>query len=408
MIKEVYREVVKETSINIVQSAYESLRKKNITKTGIRIYKDGKIGVSGALGDYDEKALEEMALNNLTVPYSYEASKEIKHIEDYEKEILSDKQLSEEVEELLEVVRREYDDFGIYNKINLVNQEVSLNNSCGLELLSKDSYISFDLMFSDKSIAGLEGFFWEFTKRSYNRAEILEEIDVLCRAYRNILPIPDKDSMPVVFYEYDMQPLMKFATDLNGVRFGSGTSIFSKDLDKRIFSEGFSLYATKKPEDTMGAFFDAEGVINKDYRYALIEEGIIRAPYTDKRTADKYKLPLTGAAGCQYDSAPTLAMPKLKIKESNKTIRELLAGEQAIFVLTASGGDFTPEGAFATPVQVPLLFDGENFIGRLPALQISSRIQDMFGGAYRGVSKDFINAGNTSRALIMDMKVAKL
>lgn len=30
-------------------------------------------------------------------------------------------------------------------------------------------------------------------------------------------------------------------------------------------------------------FFDAEGVVNNEYRYALIEKGVINTPYTDKK-----------------------------------------------------------------------------------------------------------------------------
>ncbi|WP_040214887.1 hypothetical protein [Clostridium polynesiense] len=116
MIKEKYSESIKETSINVVQSSFESLRKKNITKTGLRIYKEGMLGISGALGDYDEKELEKKALDNLIVPYDYEVSSNKKITEDYSKHIMTDEEFVQEVEAILEVCRRDFSDFGLYNK----------------------------------------------------------------------------------------------------------------------------------------------------------------------------------------------------------------------------------------------------------------------------------------------------
>lgn len=131
-------------------------------------------------------------------------------------------------------------------------------------------------------------------------------------------------------------------------------------------------------------------------------------PYTDKKTAKKYNLDLTGAATSEYDGVPTLGIPELKIKESEKTAKELLGGEMGIFVLMASGGDFTPEGNFGTPVQLAFLFDGEKFVGRLPELNVSSNVFDMFGNSFRGVSKNTISPVLNSRFLIMDMKVSEI
>jgi len=38
----------------------------------------------------------------------------------------------------------------------------------------------------------------------------------------------------------------------------------------------------------------------------------------------------------------------------------------------SSGGDFTPDGGFAGPVQVSFLFDGERLIDKLPEFTVSS------------------------------------
>jgi len=179
-------------------------------------------------------------------------------------------------------------------------------------------------------------------------------------------------------------------------------------MGMKVFNDNFTLYQNNNPKDLPVPFFDAEGVVNENYRYSLIENGVVISPYTNKRVSQKYNLPLTGSATCEYDSVPTLGTPAFKVKESEKTAKELLGGEMGIFVLMTSGGDFTPEGNFAAPVQLGLLFDGQKFIGRLPELNISSNLFDMFGNSFRGVSKDNCSLLSTSKYMIMDMKVSKL
>ena len=408
MIKEKYIERLRETSINIASNTLESIRKKDITKTGLRVYKDGKLGIAGALGSYNERELQERALKNLIIPYDYEVSRGLKRTIDNSKEILSSEEFVHEVEELLRIISHKHKGFGIYNKIKLINKETSLENTEGLELISRDSYVNMELMFSDKAIAGLEGFFWVLENRKYNRSNILEDIDELCNAYNNLLPIRKKSYMPVIFMEWDSMPYLKFMTDLNGNKLGSGASIFSGELGKKKFSDSFNLYSTRNPQEVKVPFFDGEGTVNEDYRYNLIEKGVIVSPFTDKRTAKKYGYALTGAAECEFDGPPTLTAPPMKIGVSNKTLKELVAGEEAIIALMAQGGDYTQEGGFATPVQVPLLFDGERIIGRLPALQVSSKIYNMFGEDFRGVSKDYMIPSCENRALVIDMNISSL
>lgn len=56
----------------------------------------------------------------------------------------------------------------------------------------------------------------------------------------------------------------------------------------------------------------------------------------------------------------------------------------AILVVVSSGGDFTPDGSFAAPVQVSFLFDGERIIGKLPEFTMRSNVYKMLGEDYIG------------------------
>ncbi|SCG81716.1 hypothetical protein DW1_0095 [Proteiniborus sp. DW1] len=73
-------------------------------------------------------------------------------------------------------------------------------------------------------------------------------------------------------------------------------------------------------------------------------------------------------------------------------------------VLIASGGDFTAEGVFGTPVQLAFLTDGERLIGRLPELTISGDVYTMFGDDFIGRSEDKAFVGQKALAINLDVK----
>ncbi|GAB1455942.1 hypothetical protein MASR2M48_12490 [Spirochaetota bacterium] len=54
-----------ETAVKIVGTKVNAVRIKDIIKKGARVYENGEIGVSGAVGDIPEKDLIEKAIENL-------------------------------------------------------------------------------------------------------------------------------------------------------------------------------------------------------------------------------------------------------------------------------------------------------------------------------------------------------
>ncbi len=410
MIKEKYIERIKETTINVTQTKIDSIRQKDIEKTGLRIYKDGYIGYVGTLGKYDEAELEKRAIDGLNnkIPYEYKPEGNFKKEEDFTSEIINKDKLVDEFDELLSIIRKEQPEFYFSNKLYLIDAEFNLQNDNGLDLRYRDRCIILGLIFKEKTSINIMDGFITFEGRHYNRDLVIEDINKTCNAYKNKVELPKEGKLPVIFASDESLPFIKLIQALNGNNFGTESSLLSDKMGKKIFNENFTLYQTNNPNDLIVPFFDKEGVINENYRYALIENGVIKSPYTDKKTAHKYNLPLTGCAGGEYDSMPSLGTPRLKVKESEKTIKELLGGQMGVFVIVTSGGDFTPEGNFGAPVQLAYLFDGEKFIGRLPELNISSNVFEMFGDSFVGVSKDTVNPLSNNRYLVMNMKVSKI
>ena len=104
MMKEKYTINTEELSFNLVQTKLESVRKKNITRNGYRVYQDGLLGVSGALGSgNDEAGFKEAEQNlGLKIEYPFEATKGIVKTRDLTKEAPNQKQMIEDLEAYLE------------------------------------------------------------------------------------------------------------------------------------------------------------------------------------------------------------------------------------------------------------------------------------------------------------------
>jgi PmbA protein len=299
-------------------------------------------------------------------------------------------------------------DFIFSNKVTLQEINTKLSNDNGLELEYEDRGIFFEIVFKEKASTNIMDGFFEFRERKYDRKQIIEEANLILNAYKNKVELPKTGKCPVIF-PVNNAPNTKFITDLNGQLFAVGGSLFSDKLGKKAFSEDFTLYQSFNPEDNVNVpFFDAEGVVNKDYRYAFIEDGIINSPYTDKKTASKNNLEVTGSSAAVYDGVPVPQCYNFKIKESEKTLKELLKGEMGILIMVASGGDFTSNGDFGTPVQLGMLFDGEKLVGRLPEFQISSNIFEMYGSSFRGAGKDTVLPYSSTKFVVMDLNVSNI
>lgn len=406
---------IKEISLNVTMSKIDSIRKKDITKTGVRVYKDGYVGFSGGIGNVDIDELEKKAIASLDdkFPYKYELGKDIKKCEDYS-HILCIDDAVKEFDEVMSILEKEQPEFIFSNKINISEIEYSLSNSQNLDLKYKDKYLVFSIIVKEKTSLNIIDTGIEFVTRNYNRQLLLNYVNKICNAYKNKIDIntyidyKEGNKYPVIFRSNEGIIFNKFIKDLHGRMFASKNSLLSDKLNQKVFCEDFTLYQCNNPIKQPECFFDDEGVINEGYEYALIENGVIKSPYTDKKTSQKYNLPLTGSANCDYDSVPKLGIPSFRIKESEKTIKELLHGGIGILIDMSMGGDFSSDGNFATPVQVAYLFDGEKLLGRIPEVNISSNILDMFGKDFIGVSGDCVNELANDKYVVMNMNVSTL
>ena len=113
---------------------------------------------------------------------------------------------------------------------------------------------------------------------------------------------------------------------------------------------------------------------------SYIENGVLKAPFCDKKTAQKFGFTPSGSAYAAYDGAPETGPSCAAIK---------------------------PGASFGTPAQLAFLLKDGKLAGKLPELQLSSSVYEMYGPGFLGVSSDTIMPLSTHHWLGFMMDVRK-
>ena len=404
MIKELFQQTVMETALNIKQSKIEAVMTKRITKSGCRVYHDGFIGIAGALGQPNAETWK-MAEANLSkkIAYPYQPESNCQRVRDLRKPVSTNQEFIHQMEDVLATLRVEYPDFIFSNKIKQVESEARLSNDAGLDFVNLDRTIEFGLLVKHVDSVNIFDTAIMLSSRSEDYVQMLKESRRILEGYKSVVEMPKKDQIAIILHPGSL--LGKIIKSLNGETIGLGTSLFCDKMGIQAFSPQLNVWQERTAEKHHYPFFDMEGVVNPDDRVLLIDQGVIKQPYTDKKQAATFGFPLTGAAAGGYDDVPSLGFADLTVEPTQSTLQELLQGEYGIVVVMASGGDYSNEGNFGSPVQMAYLTDGVDLLGRLPELKISGNLYDMFGKNFIGVSRDKPLMGE--RVLVTRMSISK-
>ena len=387
----------KETAIKIRNTKVEAVRIKDILKKGVRVYDGGKIGISGAIGEVSDEVLVENAVQNLNtdIDYPYALSGNTKDHRSYNDNPITAEELLSHSESILETLRKDYSDFDFSEGILVKETVQKMHNTQGLDLEYKDAYLDLGLVLKDKKSANLFDGFLMYSGRRFDIQKFWGFNRSFLEAYRNNVELPEGDVLPV--FTLETTSLFGFMMkSLNGERYATGSSLFSGKIGEQLFSDKVTLEQNRDPQYAPLAFFDKEGVILPDDRHVLIDSGKLTSVFTDKKNAAQYNLPHTGSASGGYDDMPTLSGAPLRFRTDSDNLKGALKGQPAILSVVSSGGDFTPDGSYAAPVQVSFLFDGERIIGKLPEFTMRSHLNKMLG-------EDYIGTFDNSQFYISDL-----
>lgn len=379
-----------ETTARIMASQVDAIRVKDIVKKGLRVYEKGRIGIAGAIGDVADTALLDSAVQNLStgIEYPYPLSRDLRDHRNYNEEPMSSQELLSHAESILATLREEFPDFSFGECIAATQSVYQMQNSDGLDLEYRDAEFAVNLVLKEKQTANLFDGALICVTRKFDPERFWQFNRTFLEAYRNKVELPQGEKLPV--FTLGSESLTSFLIrSLNGERYANGSSIFSGKMGRQLFSERITLELNRNPLNNLRPFFDMEGVVLPQDRISLIQQGKLVRVLTDKKTAHLYNLEHTGAGGGEYDDLPSLdgsryASLPLTFRTDARDIAAALKGQPAILALISSGGDFTPDGSFAAPVQVGFLFDGERIVGKLPEFTMRSHLNAMLGEDYIG------------------------
>ena len=402
MEKEFIKETQHTVTLNVTAGRIDSFRELERTTGTVRVYENGCIGVAGCLGEPDEDALTAQAKEALSfgIPYPCRLDGAAEMTELHDEEIIPVPELIPAMRSFLERLGALCPKMAFSNKINLAYKKTEYRNSLGRHLISSGGNLSIELLAQNRGSGNLFDTVFVWAGKRFDPDAVLAYFKEQYDAFYAPADMEPGRYPVVSLPEYLFASFMQqFVGDL----YIAGASLLSGKLGQKVFSEKLTLRDEMDPSDSFETcFFDAEGCAAEGYRPALIENGVLKGLLTTKKTAEQYGLPNLGSAEAPYDGVPEIGFHGFCTEPTADTLRALVPGKSILMVI-ASGGDMTPDGHFAAPVQMAYLMEGGKIVGRLPELTVSGDLFGMLGKDYIGSVRDCPFEKSRLAAVMMDV-----
>lgn len=370
-------------TLNVTAGKVDSYRRRDETTGTVRVYQDGKIGVAGALGTPDEEALTRQAVAALAqgIPYPCQLDEALDLEELHEEEILPEKDFLPAMQALLERMNAAFPKFAFSNKLKLNHHWTEYRNSRGRHLVCSNRELSIGLLFQCRGSGNLFDGAFPYDGKCFDPDAMMARFQEQYDAYFRPVELPEGEC-PVL-----IDPGELFGTVLTQFMdqmYVSGASLLSGKLGQKIFSDKLSFMNDANPATAFHACcFDTEGQIAPDYRAPFIQNGVLTGVLTTKKSAAQFGLPAFKTSNANYDGVPSLGLTGFYVAPTAQEVKDLVPG-RAIWAATLTGGDMTPDGHFASPVQLAYLMEDGKLAGRLPALNIGGDFFNLLGKDYLG------------------------
>lgn len=395
MIKELIKTRVREIKVNITASEIDSVRKKDIVKSGCRVYDGEHIGVAGIMGDPTEETRAQ-AENNLALelPYPYAPASAVVRRRERGKEFDQAKFIKD-CERLLNSLTKAYPDIIFSNAIYATEYTRSLTNDVGADLFDRDmAYIVGIIIKHKDSVAVFDTALSVETRGDFVE-EALAAAAAMLPYFTKNKPLPKAGKAVFAMPQSQFLPIL--CQHLSGEAMARGSSMFADKLGKKVFADDLTFYITRGMDcddiplpQTGVPFFDGEGTMLACDKLPLIEHGTIVRGIADKRCAAQYNIDNTASGGGTYDNVPYCDFydAGYALATRGKTLKELLGGKTAILIDMMSGGDCTNDGRYASPVQLAYLVENGDITGRLPELNMAFDMYTALNSGFIGVTAD--------------------
>lgn len=402
MEKEFLTTTRRSVTLNVTGGKIDSFREQEETTGTVRVYEGGCIGVAGCLGAPDEEALTAKAKDalELGIPYPCNLEGALEKTDLHEDEIIPVAAFLPTMQAFLDRLGKACPRFALSNKVSLSYGRTEYRNSLGRHLTSSGNSLSIELLAQNRGSGNLFDTVLTFEGDRFDADRLLEQFRREYDAFYTPADIaPGRYPVIMGTSEFFGAFLRQFVAEM----YASGASLLSGKMGQSVFSDKLSLRNDMNPATNAGCcFFDEEGCVTPGLRPALIENGVLTGLLTTKKSAEKFGLPNLGTASAAYDGVPSLGFNQFYADATAPTLGALAPGK-AVYLVIASGGDMTPEGHYATPVQMAYLVENGKLVGRLPELNISGNFFELLGKDYLGTVHGTPQLKSMLSAVTMDV-----
>lgn len=371
--------------LNVAANEVTSLRINNKVENTVRVYDKGCIGVEGRLGKADLDEMSRSAQEKLQQGIAYPETHDEAIVMDVDsvKEILKEEQFVSSIKGLVARLAKENPEFIFSNKVLLNSSQSTYQNSDGTSLSYKGNQLLLEFALKYKGSANIMDEFYGCESDYFNEDEICRDVKSKCDAFLKELPHVEQDEVTVIG---DFEPLQYAMQHLLADLYFNKASLFDGKLGQKVFHEKLNIRVNRDPKEQLNLpFFDAEGVVNRDFVNYMIKGGVIERLLTCKKSASDYGVENLGSASANYDGVPSFGIGGLEVENTAENLSDLVQGT-AVYVTVTGGGDMTPSGDFSLPVIVSYLYRDSELMGRLPGFTVSGNIFSILGDGFIGVT----------------------
>ncbi|MCH5156674.1 MAG: hypothetical protein J1G02_02215 [Clostridiales bacterium] len=370
--------------LNIVAGKVESLRINDSTENTVRVYDNGCIGVEGALGEVNLDELQVLAAGKLSQGIAYPETHEQPQslYFDTTMSILPENELIARISRLMTRLSGENPEFLFSNKIMLNSSDSRYESSDGVTYRYKGNQFVISLTIKHKGSANIMDESYGCESDNFSENQICRDVKLKCDAFLKKLPHVEDDTVTIIG---DFEPIQYAIQHLVADMYFNNASLFAGKLGKRLFNKKFNMVINRNPTTQVNLeFFDAEGVVNKNYISYIVKNGVLERLFTCKRSAAQYNTENLGSASASYNGVPNIGASGFEVENTAETLSDLVEG-QAIYLSVTSGGDMTPSGDISMPTMVAYLYENGKLLGRLPEFAVSVNIFDLLNKGFVGV-----------------------
>ena len=404
MIKEYYQVIKKEQVARIENSNLHHVEMNQVNQTTLRLFLNGKVGLAKAEGQYDDLELEKSAFQNVKEGPSYLAeptsNQQIEIVYNYM--IAKGTDFVADMRDFIDTLKKLFPAISFRNYIQLTDHAYQLFNNNGVFLSYQDHFLDMNVCFEYMRNGVTNTGCFLFRGRRYEKETFLIYLSSLFEAcLRPYLSIPDSP-LPVIISTQDRGFFSPLISLLSGDHYRENPSRFSTMQNNTAYHPSFSFYQSNDPEIHFIPFFDAEAVVNPNFRVALIQDGKVVTPYTNKEIALSTGLPLTGSSRDVWGSMPVLSLQAFDVRSTHQSLSDILQGGHGL-LLHQVHYEQNPDSEWLTAkADHVYLTDGKTIFGLLPPVTISVPWREIFSDRLKGVTTEPIVPFSNQFGVVFD------